>query len=329
MPDTGITQPENPTRKKNRRFQKNILELTLERLIKLYDENQICPGRLAGLAIKPHWIVVLGSNNECGMATNFTAPYPGHGDRIENTRFLSLIGKPLVEIADRGIHAKDLKERSIGIAALSALSQLYLAPASLRNRGFLVRNWVPGDKLVHNYPTISRLVTKKDIVAIVGYFNEVRNLRNRCRELHVTDVRSKETFGTVIIEKGIMFGPRDFVVHSEKDNEKVLGIADVVIINASALVDNTFEEIMKNSTKSHLIGIHGPGGSLIPDVFFDRGIDFITSFRITDPARFSEDMKNDYDMEFAVRASQEQFMLMRPLAKTRRTSIHKMLRAGH
>jgi uncharacterized protein (DUF4213/DUF364 family) len=144
----------------------------------------------------------------------------------------------------------------------------------------------------------------------------------------VTDVRSKETFGTVIIDRGIMVGPRDFVVHSEKENEKVLGTADVVIINASTLVDNTFEEIMKISTKAHLIGIHGPGGSLIPDVFFEKGIDFITSFHITDPARFSEDMKNDYDMEFAVRASQEQFMLMRPLAKTRRTTIHKMLRTG-
>ena len=328
MPDTGIGQPENPTRRKNRRIQKNFLELTLERLQELYDESQVCPGRLVSLAIKPHWITVLGSNNECGMATNVTATSPVHGDRTENMRFLSLIGKPLFEIADRGIRAADLRERSIGIAALSALSQLYLGSTSLRNRGFLVRSWVPGDKLVQNYPTISRLVTKKDIVAVVGYFNEVRNLRNRCRELHVTDVRSKETFGTVIIDRGIMVGPRDFVVHSEKENEKVLGTADVVIINASTLVDNTFEEIMKISTKAHLIGIHGPGGSLIPDVFFEKGIDFITSFHITDPARFSEDMKNDYDMEFAVRASQEQFMLMRPLAKTRRTTIHKMLRTG-
>ena len=329
MPDTGVGQPENPTRRRNRHVQKNILELTLERLQELYDESQICPGRLASLAIKPHWIAMLGSNNECGMATNFTDGHSLRGDQTENTRFLSLIGKPLPEIADRGIHAVDLKERSIGIAALSALSQPYLGSTSLRNRGFLIRSWVPGDKLVQNYPTISRLVTKKDIVAVVGYFNEVRNLRNRCRELHVTDIRSKETFGTVIIDKGIIFGPKDFVVHSEKENEKVLGTADVVIINASALVDTSFDEIIKISVKAHLIGIHGPGGSLIPDVFFERGIDFITSFHITDTFRFSEDMKNDYDMEFAVRASQEQYMLMRPLARTRRTIIHKMLRTGH
>jgi uncharacterized protein (DUF4213/DUF364 family) len=83
---------------------------------------------------------------------------------------------------------------------------------------------------------------------------------------------------------------------------------------------------MKFSTKAHLIGIYGPGGSLIPDVFFDRGIDFITSFRFADSVRFSEDMINDHDMEFSVRTSQKQYMFMRPLAKTHGTPIHKMLR---
>ena len=57
-----------------------------------------------------------------------------------------------------------------------------------------------------------------------------------------------------------------------------------------------------------------------------RGIDVITLCRIADSIRFSEDMINDNDMEFAVKTSQKQYMLMRPLAKTRGTSIHKILR---
>ena len=326
MPLTGIPNRENPTREKNRRAQKNILELTLEQLEKLYQESLIRPGRLLRLAVKPHWITLLGSDNECGIATNFTGVQVSPVDRAEYIRFLDLIGKPLFEIADRGIHAMDLQDRAIGIAAMCALSQPYLGSSSLRNRGFLTRSWVPGDKLVRQYPTISRLVTKKDIVAVVGYFNEVRNLRKRCRELHLIDIRPKETFGTVILDGGITFGPRDIIIHSEKEYEKVLDVADVVIISASTLVNNTFEDIMKFSQKAHLIGINGPGGSLIPDVFFERGIDFITSFRIADSARFSEDMMNDHDMEFAIRTSQKHYMLMRPLAKTRGTSIHKILR---
>jgi uncharacterized protein len=326
MPGTGMSKPENPPKEKNRRVQKNILELTLERLQKLYEESLIRPGRLMRLAIKPGWITVLGSENECGMASNFTGIRASLWDRAENIRFLSLIGKPLFEIADWGIHSMNFQERSIGIAAMSALSQQYLRSSSLRNRGFLTQSWVPGDKLVRQYPTISRLVTKKDIVAVVGYFNEVRNLRNRCRELHVIDMRPKETFRTVIIDSGVTLGPKDIIVHSENECEKVLGIADVVIISASTLVNNTFDDIMKYSIKSHLMGIYGPGGSLIPDGFFDRGVDFISSFIIADAIRFSDDMVNDYDMEFAVRASQKQYMLMRPLAKTRGTPIHKMLR---
>jgi uncharacterized protein (DUF4213/DUF364 family) len=326
MPDSGIQKPENLTREKNRRVQKNILELTLERLQKLYEESLIRPGRLTRLAIKPHLNTVLGSNNECGMATNFSGIHDSNGDRTENIKFLSLIGKPLFDIADLGIHATDLQERSIGIAAMSALSQQYLVSSSIRNRGFLAQFWIPGDKLVRQYPTISRLVTKKDIVAVIGYSNEVRNLRNKCRELHVIDMRSKEIFGTVISEEGIWYGPKDIIVHSEKENEKVLITADVVIISASTLVNNMFDDIMNYSKKAHLIGIYGLGGSLIPDVFFDRGIDFITSFHIADSIRFSEDMINDHDMEFAVRTSQKQYMLMRPLAKTGGTLIHKMLR---
>jgi uncharacterized protein (DUF4213/DUF364 family) len=327
MPDTGMPNLKNQTREKYRRVQKNTLELTLERLLKLYKESTVHPGSLIRLAIKPHWITVLGSNNECGMATNFTGIHDAaHGDRTENLKFLDLVGKTLFEIADRGIHATDLQERSIGIAALSALSQQFLGSSAIRERGFLARGWMPGDKLVQQYPTLSRLVTKNDIVAIVGYGDEVRNLRGRCRELHVINIRPQETFETVIIEKGITYGPRDFIVHAEKENEKVLADADVVIITASTLVNGKFEDLMKYTRKARLVGLFGPCGSLIPDVFFERGIDFITSFRIVDPVRFSDDMLNDHDMEFSLRTTQKQYMFMRPLAKTRGTPIQKMLR---
>ena len=192
---------------KNRRVRKNILELTLERLQKLYERVRVRPGRLIRLGIKPWWNTVLGSNNECGLAANFTGIHAAHENRTENQKFLDLIGKPLFEIADRGIHATDLYGTFSRYCCLSALSQQYLGCSSVRDRGFLAQCWMNGDKLVQHYPTISRLVTRKDIVAVVGYGNEVRHFRGRCRELHVTDIRPKETFETVIIDKGITHGP--------------------------------------------------------------------------------------------------------------------------
>jgi len=310
---------------KNRRIQKNILELTLERLKKLYEESPVRPGTLVRLAVKPWWNTVLGSNNECGIAANFTGIHTEIGEKSYG-RFLGLVGKPLFEIADQGIHATDPMDRSVGIAAMSALSQHFLGCSSVRSRGFLAQCWMNGDKLVRHYPKISRLVTRKDIVAVVGYGSEVRHFRGRCRELHVTDLRSKETFETVIIDKSITHGPRDIIVHSAHENEHVLRIADVVFITASTLVNNTFEDIMKFTNNARLVGLYGPGGSLIPDAFFEGDIDFITSFHIADPARFSDDMINDHDMESSVRAFQKQYMFMRPLAKTKGTPILKMLR---
>ena len=326
MPDIEIPNPKIPTREKIRRVQKNTLELTLERLQKLYDETSVSPGRLLRIAIKPRWITVLGSNSECGIATNLTGfPDSAHGGRTGNIKFLDLVGTTLFDIADRGIHATDVQERAIGIAALSALSQQFLGSSAIRQRGFLAKSWMPGDKLVQQYPVLTRLVTKKDIVAIVGYGDEVRNLRGRCRELHVTDMRPQEIFETVIIEKGVTYGPRDYIVHAEKENETVLSVADVVIINASTLVNGMFENLLKSAENARLVGLFGPCGSLIPDVFFERGIDFFTSFRIVDPVRFSDDMLNDHDMEFSLRTTQKQYMFMRPKATTQGTPIKKML----
>ncbi len=223
MPATGIPKTrQHSDREKYRRVQKNILELTLEQLHKLYKDNPVRPGRLIRLAIKPHWNTVLGSNNECGMATNFMGIHGHQVDRTENQKFLNLVGKPLFEIADRGIHATDLHGTFPGYCCNKCtFPTVSLDHLSIRNRGFLAQCWIPGDKLVQQYPTLSRLVTKNDIVTIVGYGNEVRNLRGRCRELHVIDMLPQEAFETVIIDNGITYGPRDIVVHSAKDNEKV------------------------------------------------------------------------------------------------------------
>jgi uncharacterized protein (DUF4213/DUF364 family) len=323
---TGMPKSEIPTREKYRRVQKNTLELTLERLYKLYDNSNIIPGKLIRLAIKPNWIAVLGSNNECGIATNFTGIRASQEDRSENRKILDLVGKTFFEIADLGIHSSNLRERSLGVAALSALSQQFLGCTSIRNRGFLAQCWILGDKFVQQYPTLSRLITKNDIVAVIGYGSEVRNLMGRCRELHVMDSRHPETFKSVIINGGITYGPKNIIIHSEQENEKVLATADVVIITASTLVKDTFEDILRYTTKARLVGLYGPDGSIIPDVFFERGVDFITSYRTVDPVRFSDDMVNDYDMEFSLRSSQKQYMFMRPLAKTRGTPIQDLLR---
>ena len=61
-----------------------------------------------------------------------------------------------------------------------------------------------------------------------------------------------------------------------------------MIITASTLVNGTFEDIVECTEKARLVGLYGPDASIIPDVFFERGIDFITSFRIADPTRFSD-----------------------------------------
>ncbi len=136
----------------------------------------------------------------------------------------------------------------------------------------------------------------------------------------MTDIRPRETFETVIIDNHIAHGPSDIIVHSAIENEQVLKIADVVIITASTLVNNTFEDLLKFTGNARLVGLYGPGASLIPDEFFDRNIDFITSFHITDPVRFSDDMINDHDMESSIRTYAKTVHVHAPSGKDRRNS---------
>jgi len=70
------------------------------------------------------------------VAANFAGV---HVNRTENQKFLDLIGKPLFEITDPGIHSADLMERSLGVASMSALYQPFLKSSSVRYCGFLAQ----------------------------------------------------------------------------------------------------------------------------------------------------------------------------------------------
>jgi len=274
-----------------------LLKHTLHRLRHLYEKESLKPGEVLEIGLKPQWNVVIGSNGQCGMAINFTGIHS-----LEETpepdleKLKSYIGGSLMTMADEAIPSQNIHMRAIGVAAMSALSQPLLSPDSLRSRGF---------ECAERSAVMTEVVRATDVVTVVGYGGLVRGLVGTCKELHVTEMRPRETFITTVIGRAVDFGPKVLSIHGERENEFVLGRSDVVIITGSSLVNSTFAELLAYSRHARSAGLYGPSACIIPDVLFEQGLEFVLSHRIRDPERFRYDMVNDIDMETALKTHQQ------------------------
>lgn len=274
-----------------------LLKHTVHRLRHLYETEGLKPGRVLEIGLKPQWNVVIGSNGQCGMAINFTGIHSlQETPEPDLERLKSYVGGSLMAMAEEAIPCRNIHMRAIGIAAMSALSQPFLSPESLGARGF---------ECDQRPAVMHELIRSTDVVTVVGYGGLVRSLVGICKEVHVTEMRPRETFTTTVIGRTVDYGPKVLSIHHERENEFVLGRSDVVIITGSSLVNGTFAELLAYSRRARSVGLYGPSACIIPDVLFDQGVEFVLSHRIRDPERFRYDMVNDIDMETALKTHQQ------------------------
>jgi uncharacterized protein (DUF4213/DUF364 family) len=69
----------------------------------------------------------------------------------------------------------------------------------------------------------------------------------------------------------------------EEDAPKVLAHADVVILTGATIVNHTVENLLSFIRKGSQVAVVGPTASMVPDVFFRRGVKLMGGIRITDP----------------------------------------------
>ncbi|RPI76853.1 MAG: hypothetical protein EHM45_11455 [Desulfobacteraceae bacterium] len=283
-----------------------ILRETLAYLQFLYKQEGLQPGALQNIGLKPQWTVLIGTDHQCGMAINFTGKHQVYDipePDLDLAVLKTLIGRNLTEVASANLDADSLPMRAIGLAALSALSQPFLTPTALAKRGFLS---------AENRHFLNDLITPRDIVTVIGFGGLIRSLLGKCKELHVTDMRPRESFINTVIGQTVEYGPLGLFIHGEKENEAVVKKSDVVVITGSTLVNRTFDELMSYTAHARTVGLYGPTAGLIPDLFFKNNIDFILSHWVKDPARFAYDMANDIDMEFTLRTYQNHQVIWKP-----------------
>lgn len=278
---------------------RNTLKETLDRLRGLYSEYGRMPGSLAQVALKQGWNVVIGTGGQCGMAMSFTGWTDVFGEpRLDMAALGDSIGKNLFEVASERMDSDSWQERSISVAALSALSQPFLTPSALEARGFEV----PPDN-----PDFASSLRADDIAAIVGYGGGVVRSLGRCRELHVLDMRPRESLLTTLISaNGIERAPSGVIVHPAEENREVLGKATAVSITGSTFVNGTFDDLMGIARTARLVSVYGASAGFIPDVLFECGVHMVHTSLISDPGAFARAVTCELNMEQVMRQTQRQ-----------------------
>ena len=278
--------------------QRDTLKESLVKLKELYAQSDTAPGILTKVALRQGWNVVIGTGGQCGMALSFTGWIGAFREaQLDMEALQASIGKNLFEVADRRVDSESWQERSICAAAMSALSQPFVTPSSLEKRGF---------EAPPENPDFTSRLKPDDIAVIVGYGGGVSRSMGRCRELHVLDMRSRESIlATLITERGIEYAPGEVTLHPAEESESVMGRATAVSITGSTLVNGTFDSLMAQCRNARLVTVYGASAGFIPDIMMDRGVHMIHASRITDPAAFEAGIPYAFNMESVIRETQK------------------------
>jgi uncharacterized protein len=281
----------------------DLLIETLERLKYLYTKTGLSAGKLTRVGLMPKWTAVIGTDRQCGITLNFTEHQHIFGKPFVDTeRLRSFIGADLFKVAEYYTKSSGLLERSVGASTVSALSQPLLTPESLEQRGYHILDDKTG------FPG---LLIPDDIAVMVGYGGRALDLvPGKCREFHVTDIRPRKDFHTLIIDSDIYYVPTNMIIHPAEDNAEVISRATAVLITGATLVNGTLEDLLKSASRARLVYVWGPSASVIPDVLFERGVKYLETYYISDPRAFELDLLNNkWDLKSVLPKSQKTLII--------------------
>lgn len=155
--------------------------------------------------------------------------------------------------------SKNPLEAAVGIATVNALSHMLL---ELKPENFPVSNI-----------DVLDLIKPGDKIAMIGYFAplvpKILKITNKLTILEKRDVEATDTQEIKILP-------------SERAAE-VLPESDIIIISASTLANQTFDDLLALRGKSREVILLGPSTPLYPKPFFKQGITAVMGTKIFDP----------------------------------------------
>jgi uncharacterized protein (DUF4213/DUF364 family) len=171
-------------------------------------------------------------------------------------------GTPVAQILQYATNPNVLKS-AIGIAILNALSQSVLE--SEQTMKYRMVTDVDGFDLLGIQP--------RETVTLIGAFTPY--------------IRRLKMMGNpfFILEKNPQTLKPDEMPHYRPESEiaPTFEKTDVAIITGTAIVNHTIDGILSHLRKRHRAGVIGPTASMLPDAFFERGIDVTAGIRVVEP----------------------------------------------
>jgi len=270
-----------------------IIDETLDLLKTFYIKKGLEPSQLVQIGLKTGWTTVVGTGKLCGTAFKFSGPHNVYRTTEPDIQVIDkLAGKSLMNIADEYLNSDIIQMRSIAVAAMSALSQPFLAPESLAERGFQVeddRDYLYG------------ILKPDDVVTLIGYGGMTQNILGRCKELHIADMRPAHLLPSMLMREDVKDRHEPVFIHGPDEDEALLNKSDVVVITASSLVNGTLDDLIRYAASARIKCLYGASASLIPDILIRKGINFIMSHYVKNPDKFIESMGSDINMEQSIR----------------------------
>lgn len=281
--------------------EKDVLIRACETLRQIYKDESIEPGKLKLLGIKQQWTILTGTNNEVGMVLNFSGIHSGSKSdqneyQLPIEEIHKKVGKPIFDFFEMFIDSPGLMERSLCLTALNALSYRLLSTERLYEK-----------EILYTTDDYNAYIRPDDIVTVIGWGGMVSHFPGICKEVHVTDLRPREIFETLIIGENIEKGPKDIIFHSAEENQAVISKSDVVFITGSTLVNGTFDELISYAGNCRIKAVYGSSAQLVPEFFFNNGINLFSAMRIKDYEKLEHDIINHFNMEMAIQNNQERY----------------------
>lgn len=264
------------------------LGMAYSQILQEYEKRNMKTGSLRKIIYRNKWNIVITDEQQTGMAFNFTADHAVYGPVDDMEQFINLqpyIGRRMNDFIEHLLSKSDIQMRSLCLAALNALSRPLIGDTTQT-----------GTFAVALIPESLDFILADDVVTVVGYGGPVARIIGKCRELHVMDIRPKHRLYNLTVGETIEYGPEGIIFHPAKENENILAGSDIVLLTGSTLVNGTYQELISYSRKARVIGMFGPSAGMIPAFLLNRGINYISSSKVSAGPQLEYCLSNAFDL---------------------------------
>ncbi|NPA48284.1 MAG: hypothetical protein GXO14_06555 [Thermococci archaeon] len=221
-----------------------ILRTVKERALRMLDVDGELELVDFSFALPYTWVLVRGSRGRSlGVAMTLPEEVQTYGNSIE---------EPTVESFVERLDSLNVIERTLGLAAVNAISQYYFDPGDAE--------WRDAVELITE--------AEPEKVAVVGNMPPVvRAIRDAGIEAYVFERNSK------LWDRSTLSDALEYWLLPE---------VDAVIASATCLVNGTLDLIVDRARRAKLIVLTGPTGQLHPDLLKGSGVTHVAGMKVVD-----------------------------------------------